>query len=64
VTRSDNNLAAPRQSRHLLSAQRPDTQLVAHRSSELSRYSFERSMVRRWLEKMEQEFAAVASWLL
>lgn len=25
---------------------------------------FERSMVRRWLERMEQEFAAVSSWLL
>jgi hypothetical protein len=25
---------------------------------------FERSMVRRWLEWMEQEFTAVSSWLL
>lgn len=25
---------------------------------------FERSMARRWLERMEQEFAAMASWLL
>jgi hypothetical protein len=25
---------------------------------------FERSMVRRWLERMEQEFAAATSWLL
>ena len=31
--RSDNKLVAARQSRHLLSAQRPDTKSVAHRTS-------------------------------